>query len=240
MAGSGGGGFVQQPDMGGPVVQCDVWAQDCPAGEKCSAWADNGGSSWNAAKCTPVDPNPVGPGETCLVQGNGVSGVDNCVKGAMCFNVDTDTLEGTCVPLCTCSPNTPVCADTTTSCVISNGGVLNLCLPLCDPLDASPCDAGQVCIPNPQGAGFVCLIDASGGTQPGDPCEFANVCPAGTICANADAVQDCFGAVGCCAPVCDVTAPPDCPGANEECVPFYNQGEAPMCLENLGVCTLPA
>src|SRR5690606_9934066 len=34
---------------------CDNWAQDCPDGEKCAAWADDGTNSWNNLKCVPVE-----------------------------------------------------------------------------------------------------------------------------------------------------------------------------------------
>ncbi len=232
-----GGGFIVDPDLP-PPNECDPWLQDCGPGEKCAAWANDGGTSWNANRCVPIDPNPVGPGEPCTVVGNGVSGVDNCDKGNMCFFVDGQTLEGVCVPLCTCSPQTPVCEDTSTTCVISNGGVLNLCLPLCDPLAAQPCADGQTCIPDPGGVGFVCIMDASGGAKAGDPCQFANACPVGSICMPADAVEGCQGNVGCCASLCDLDVPGPCPGANETCQPYFPAGTAPMCLEDVGVCTL--
>ncbi|RMG96003.1 MAG: ribulose phosphate epimerase [Deltaproteobacteria bacterium] len=234
---TGGGGFIIEPDLP-PAIECDVWTQDCGPGEKCTAWANNGGTSWNATKCVPVDPNPVGPGETCVAQGGGASGVDNCEKGSMCWRVDPQTEEGVCVPLCTCSPNTPVCTDTTTTCVITNEGVLNLCLPLCDPLDDPPCADGDVCIPSPNGDGFVCVVDASAGVKVGDPCTYANACPHGSICVDSSLLADCFD-VACCSPVCDLDAPAGCPGAGETCQPFFPPGQAPMCLEDAGLCRLP-
>jgi hypothetical protein len=46
-------GFIVDPDGGGPSIECDQWAQDCPPGEKCMPWANDGGSSWNATRCFP-------------------------------------------------------------------------------------------------------------------------------------------------------------------------------------------
>src|SRR5690606_38571371 len=48
-------GFVGDPDVGGGGGECDVFAQDCPKGEKCMPWANDGGGSWNATTCSPVE-----------------------------------------------------------------------------------------------------------------------------------------------------------------------------------------
>src|SRR5690606_15132047 len=50
--------------------QCDNWTQDCPSGEKCAAYADDGGSSWNNLKCVPAEENGGQPGDPCTVEGN--------------------------------------------------------------------------------------------------------------------------------------------------------------------------
>ena len=34
------------PDSG----ECDAFAQECPEGQKCAPYADDGGSSWNNTK----------------------------------------------------------------------------------------------------------------------------------------------------------------------------------------------
>jgi hypothetical protein len=241
-SGSGGstsGGFIQDPDGGAGTKECDVWTQDCPAGEKCMPWANDGGNSWNATKCSPVDPNPKQPGDPCTVEGSGVSGVDDCDKGAMCWDADAMTGMGTCVAFCTGSETDPMCP-AGTGCVIANDGVLILCLPGCDPL-TQDCPNMDLCIPNPSGDSFVCVLDASGMEgQVGDPCEYANACDPGLICANADAVPDCMGTVGCCAEFCDVTNPMCTQmGAGAECTAYFEMGMAPPGYENVGVCILP-
>ena len=228
--------FLVEPDV--PMaIECDPYLQDCPVGEKCNAWNASGGGSWDALGCFPIDPAPVGVGETCLVQGSGTSGIDDCELGAMCWDVDAATNQGTCVALCTGSPVAPVCP-AGSSCVIANDGVLNLCLPGCDPL-LQDCAPGQACYP--VGAGFTCAPDASAGAGvDGDECEFINVCDPGLMCINAGAVEGCFGFVGCCTPFCDLSMPGDpCPALSEECVPFFELGMAPLGLEDVGVCAIP-
>jgi len=241
-----GGGFIDPPDVGGggfidpldvgPGIECDIWLQDCPVGDKCMPWAAGGGS-WDATMCTPVDPAAVPTGDVCEVVGSGTSGIDNCELGAMCWGVDAVTLEGTCVEMCTGSPMAPVCGPPDTNCVISNGGVLILCLPGCDPLLQNCPDPGDACYPI--GDEFSCAPDASGADGvDGDPCEFINVCDPGLMCAGAAALEGCFGS-GCCTPFCDLSLPDPCLALSEDCVPFYGPGLAPPGLEDVGVCSIP-
>jgi hypothetical protein len=152
-------GFITDPDGGGVSIECSIWDQDCDEGEKCAPWANDGGSAWNATKCVPVDANPSQVGDSCTVEGSGVSGVDTCDVSSMCWDVDPETNEGTCIAFCSGSENAPVCDDPTTSCSIANEGVLTLCLPSCDPL-SQDCPDGQACYPIDNS--FVCAPDASG------------------------------------------------------------------------------
>ncbi|RMG98192.1 MAG: ribulose phosphate epimerase [Deltaproteobacteria bacterium] len=237
---------MQDPDGGVIGEECDVWTQDCPEGEKCMPWANDGGNAWNATKCSPVDPDAKQVGDTCTVEGNAVSGVDDCVKGAMCWNVDPETNMGTCIEMCTGSPDAAMCSDPSYACAIYNDGVLIICVPPCDPL-LQDCADGEVCIPNTSGDGFNCILDASGGMgQAGTPCEFVNVCNPGLMCVGAESVPGCMGSQGCCSPFCDLTdgnANTMCanaftsPGA--ECVPFFEMGMAPPGHEDVGVCAIP-
>jgi len=230
--------FIENPDGGGAMNECDVWTQDCPEGEKCMPWANDGGGSWNATRCSPLNANPGQPGDECEVEGSGVSGLDTCDLASMCWDVDGETNTGTCVPFCEGSADNPLCSDPDEGCSITNDGVLILCLPTCDPL-LQDCAEGQACYPEP--AGFICSPDASGEMGIfGDPCEFLNVCDPGFWCANADTVPGCAGAVGCCASYCDTSDPmPSCePGT--ECVTWHEEGTAPPGEEDIGVCIIPA
>ncbi len=228
---STGCNFICEPDMG-EASTCDIFAQDCGPGEKCNAWAEGGGSSWNATKCVPVDADPDGIGEPCTVEGGGVSGIDSCVKGAMCFGVGDDNM-GTCIEQCSCSADNPVCTTQNTTCSITNEGVLALCLSICDPLDVGACGGGDVCISS--GEFFICVIDASGDAGGvGDNCQFANACDPGLFCgSNSGAFPGCDD-VGCCTPFCELTAP-QCPQGTA-CAAWYEEGTAPKCFDDVGAC----
>jgi hypothetical protein len=183
------------------------------------------------------DPNEVG--EPCTVADSGVSGIDDCVLGAMCWNVDAETMIGECVGFCTGSEANPTCTDPCTSCSINGDGVLLLCLPGCDPL-AQDCSETQACYPINDG--FACAPDA--GEEEGEigsPCEYLNVCDPGSWCADSQDVPGCAGAYGCCTPFCNVDATDECdallPGTT--CTPWFEDGQEPeACLGEgtIGAC----
>ncbi|WP_434417221.1 hypothetical protein [Nannocystis pusilla] len=224
-------------DFANPL-ECDPFAQDCPEGQKCSPQKSDG-VAFDATRCVPVARDPGQPGEPCTVEGAPGSGIDSCDVGSTCWEVDEQTLAGTCVPLCGGTPDAPECpADTT--CVGFND-VLHLCLPTCDPL-APACEAGDVCVPNPSAPDgqFACVVDVSqdGGAE-FEPCEFLNACDLGLACVDSGSATECDPmAFGCCVAYCDLTAP-TCNGAGAECLPWFDQGQAPSGLEDVGVCSLP-
>jgi hypothetical protein len=228
--------FLCPPDFVSPI-ECDVWEQDCPAGEKCMPWANDGGNSFNATKCTAIVDDPAQPGDPCTVEGSGVSGIDSCDAAAMCWNVHPDTLEGTCVAFCGGSEDNPFCFDECQFCTATGESLLNLCLPVCDPL-VQDCGEHSGCYD--WGENFGCAVDPSGaGGGAGEPCEFINACDAGTMCVAADAMPDCED-VGCCAPFCTVGDDTPCaavPGT--ACVPLF-EDHVPSCVSpNVGACMLP-
>ncbi len=241
MPGTEGNTFLVMPDGGaGGVKECSNWDQDCPEDQKCMPWADNGSTAWNATKCVPVDPAKDQPGDSCTVEGSAVSGLDSCDLGVLCWDVKADTMTGTCVAQCKGPESAPTCSSDT-SCFISNDGVLNLCLPKCDPL-TQDCPNENLCIPNPQNPEeFTCVLDASGDNgQTFNPCEYINACDKGFYCAAPSSGSECdAAATGCCLPFCDLSDMPMCPGENQECVAWYEMGAAPPGLENVGLCSLP-
>ena len=213
---------------------CNPWDPDCPEGTKCMAWANDGGSSWNALKCAPLDPDPVGPGEVCTSE-NGVSGIDNCDAHSMCWDVDGETQEGVCVAFCTGTEQDSMC-DPGFDCVVPAEGVLILCLPNCDPL-LQNCPGDNLCIPS--GEQFICVLDGSGEAGLyGDPCEYSNACNPGLYCLNPEYVEGCR-AIGCCTPFCDTSRPLMCPGATQECIRWYEEGMEPPGFEHVGICGIP-
>lgn len=228
------------PYDGGPHPDlCDIWAQDCPDGEKCTPYADDGGSTWNSVTCRPVAPDPAQVGEPCTAE-DGLSGVDTCDLGLFCWDLDVN-LEGTCTALCTGSPEAPECAPPNTFCAISGDGVLSLCLDNCDPL-APACDADEVCV-QIWSDEFGCVLDASGDAgKVHDPCEYLNACDLGLLCVPSEtAAVECDAdlATGCCQPYCDLDEPNPCTGVGQTCVPFYENGDGPPEHQDLGVCALP-
>ena len=220
--------------------ECDIFAQDCPRGEKCMPWANDGGNAWNATRCSPIADNPGQPGDPCSVEGSGVSGIDDCDLLAMCWNVDPKTTMGTCVAFCEGVEANPFCS-AGTSCVLANDGVLALCLPHCDPLLAAACPTDQTCTAvNTLSEDPVCIPSVGVDVW---PCGDGAVCNPGETCLDAEVLAACVE-FGCCTPWCDWTAAdPDAACAAEPahaCQPYYEPGAAPMGLEHLGVCRLPA
>ncbi|MBZ5710211.1 hypothetical protein K7C98_13175 [Nannocystis pusilla] len=219
-------------------LPCSLWQQNCPRGEKCVPFSADGDPVVDSSRCVPILPDPGQPGEPCTVEGNSATGIDSCDLGAVCWDVDADTLSGTCVALCEGSADEPICDDPATACAGGGDGVLNICLPACDPL-APDCAADELCAA--LGSEFTCLPDASGDEgQVFDPCEFVNACEPGLACAATAAAFECDpNAAGCCLPYCDLDLPPNCPGAMQQCLPWYPPGEAPPGHEDLGVCAVP-
>ena len=228
--------FIVDPDGGSAHYMCSLWDQDCAPGEKCNIWASDGGNAWNATKCVPIDPDPDAIGDECSVVESGVSGLDSCEIGAVCWNVDGETSLGTCVAYCTGSEANPICEDSTQHCT---GRDFMLCLPSCCPLEQT-CHEGEACYPT--GDTFECVPDAGGETGAfGDACEFINVCDPGLFCANPEAVPGCQGGSGCCTPYCD-TAGDVCASRHPgmECVPWFEEGHAPAGEEHIGACVMPS
>ena len=226
-------GFLDSPDGGTAWSECSVWLEDCPSGEKCMPYANDGGNSWNAMRCSPIAPDPARPGEPCTVQGSGVSGIDDCEQHAMCWDVDRDTLEGTCHAMCIGSEAAPACAEPDHYCTIDASGFTPLCLPTCDPL-AQDCGAGRGCYR--VDGNYLCAPDASGdGGGLLEPCEYLNACDPGFVCVTTSV---CEGQPGCCAPFCSLSAP-DCP-AGRTCVPALEPGTEPIGLSDVGICGDPA
>jgi len=226
-AGDGDGEmFLMNADLPGANT-CDPWAQDCPEDEKCAAWASEGGT-WDANKCVPLLGNGV-TGDECMYDG-AAQGTDTCDVGYMCYYT-TDGI-GSCIPLCTGNPDTKICPDNF-NCSISNQGSLLLCLNACDPLlqDCAQVDSGCFW----DGSLFNC--DPAGDLLEGEPCGFINDCSAGHVCMGAESLPACNGSA-CCAGFCDLSAP-NCQIANTECIAFYDEGQAPPGLEDVGVCVLP-
>ena len=228
--------FVDPHDDVGdePITDCSIWERDCPPGEKCMPYANDGGGSWNSTVCRPIEPEPNAVGDPCHAFESGTSGSDDCELHSMCWDLDLETLEGTCVSFCSGSADEPSCADPTTQCIIANDGVLALCLPSCHPLDA-PCPTG-VC--TTLGEAFFCVPEDDGSVGPGEMCDWLGACEPGLYCLAPTSLLDCDPlALGCCSPFCDTTAEMPC-AEGLGCLPWYDDGDAPEGFETLGVCAV--
>jgi hypothetical protein len=236
--GSGGTSSTSLTCEGEPGAgSCDVWGQDCPVCQKCMPYSLDSPDSWNDTKCVPVVEDSVPLGAACVVFDDLYDGTDNCEKGAICW--DAEDGEGVCVALCSGDYENPECPLPKTACYYTGELILNLCIETCDPT-IGDCPAGKVCAPTPSGMNFLCFLDTSGDEgQTFDPCVFWNDCDPGNACYNSSfAAVECDPmAANCCVPFCDLNATEDCPGADQECLPY---GENPMPgLEHVGVCRLP-
>ncbi len=232
--------FYGCPPDGGTSFECDTWAQDCPIGEKCMPWANDGGPRWNATRCAPVVPSPHAVGDPCLVEGSALSGIDECELGTMCWDVDPSTNQGTCVANCGGSPADPVCAGDT-ECFMGYAGVVSVCIVDCDPL-LQDCVDSATCVPDGNDD-FFCVPDASAALgQTGDACDWFDECDPGLFCTDAEAVPDCV-TLGCCTEFCDLASPDpnaQCSQAADgvTCEPWFLVGTAEH--EFLGKCVLPS
>jgi hypothetical protein len=230
-----GCGFLCDVDAG--AAECDLFAQNCPPGEKCMPWANDGGP-WNATRCSPVADDPTPVGEACTVEGSGISGVDDCDVGLMCWNVDENG-QGTCEEMCTGSLEAPICDNPEHYCAIANDGFIALCLHACHPL-LQDCEVrNEVCYPlNDE---WVCAPDPQSSSH-GEPCEFLNACGSGTVCIDAAAFSSCE-APRCCSTLCDLddeNADAMCQALDpaQTCEPWYAEGQAPVGYGNVGVCMI--
>jgi hypothetical protein len=137
--------FIANPDGGLVHIECSHFEQDCPRGEKCSAWANDGGNAWNATHCVPIDANPDGIGDPCSVEVAPLSGVDSCERGSTCWFIGVDVNgegAGRCVANCSGSLSAPTCEDPNSDCVLTRA--LALCIPNCNPVVPNPCGAGPI------------------------------------------------------------------------------------------------
>ena len=223
---------------GGPPQPCSTFAQDCPEGQKCNPYSPSGNGGWEEAKCVPVVPNPDGLYEPCKVLNGPFGGEDTCDKPLLCFNADENG-NGVCWGQCIGSLMDPQCTDPNAQCQLGRTA-LNLCVPTnCDPL-IQDCSDVEACIPDPNGTGFFCTLDASGDAGAlHTPCESANACDPGLFCGDPALAAECDPmAPGCCLAFCDLVAP-SCLGKMQQCVPWFPPGTAPPGLENVGKCVLP-
>jgi len=221
---TGGGGFG---------IECSVALQDCPLGEKCNYWSADGGPLWSGTRCSELPESPDSPGEPCLVEGNGQSGIDSCDLGSLCFNVDPELNEGTCHPLCGGIPGAPSCPE---DALCAQYGLASICTAPCDPL-GEPCTDGLSC--NPAGA-----VEAeSDPLPPFFTCEAPSIgaingaCdPESAYVGSSRVLVDC-DKENCCAQTCAPAEPDGCP-TGTTCQPYLDPPPNAW-VADVGLCLPP-
>lgn len=223
----------EELDVGLPS-DCDVLAQDCPAGFKCT---------WVAAPpldlyfgdtiCAPIAADPDAVGEPCT-RGDPQAGVDSCEQGTTCSASLRDPI---CLQLCD-SPS--LACDTAPATVCSAVGrhPVYVCRPTCDPL-APDCGPDEGCFGFPEG--FRCSRESpKEDGLPGDACVDVQGCLGGQQCIPQVRVPDCSNPLSCCSAFCDPADPgaiPCLPG--QECLPWSELYSEVFGFEHVGVCAIP-
>lgn len=240
---SGEPGSSTTDDSGSNGGMCDIYKQDCPNGEKCTAYGPPDTFIPSGIKCTPVPDNPKEFNVECDVGAEGL-GDDNCALGSVCLDLDYDG-KGFCLPYCTGTPDDPMCEDSEATCVkLFVFYDFGNCFKKCDPL-LQNCAAGEGCYMDAikvGNTGFVCLpvVQEGKGKTYGADCFGWSSCEPGYACVYKDFVPDCGDL--CCTPWCDLSEEEDPCSAYDptmSCVPWYSEGTAPPGFENVGVCAIP-
>ena len=222
--------FVQPMDLGRSEF-CDVYAQDCPAGEKCIVCAKDNKATWG---CSPIVSQGAAAGEPCTVS----ECEDNCDRASMCFFADADG-HGICVNFCTGLPDSPECPKMGSVCLPMGDGIYADCSLPCDPL-APACGGDTACIWYQNT--FTCRPAGNVGLD--QPCQpSAYECADELLCVDSSQGKDCPG-TGCCTTPCDASDPQGasvCPHADEGqvCQPFMPNGEPIPGAEHIGACVWP-
>jgi hypothetical protein len=225
------------PDL--PVGgECDLFVQDCGEGTKCNAWSMMGGIFPDGAKCVPVGDKL--PGEDCTIEGGFGDGIDDCVAGSICLDIDNSG-GATCVAYCSGSMDAPQCPDEGSRCSFLFEPTVPLCFTNCDPL-VQNCSGGETCVPNIAALGaefFVCMprVFEEIPGQYGDACAALSGCDPSYLCIFAENVPGCTTDY-CCSTYCELDDPGTCAAFDPllACVPWFGEGQATPGYENVGIC----
>ena len=227
-------GFGSFPDAGISTSCRPELANDCPEGQKCTAYAvDEGTCCVGANRCVPILGDR-GIGQSCTRTATN----DDCGDRLFCMTKSSGGVgAGTCVLMCdwTAEDSCPDLFGGPAACIPLNGGVLPICERVCSPFN-DECPLGYGCFPVGS-YGFFCspsTPDAQG--VDGDECYTISSCAPGFACVNG-AFQSTCVYDRCCSLVCDTSeaAGPCIDG--ETCQPFYDEDKVPSRgLQHAGYC----
>ncbi|NVB40866.1 hypothetical protein G6O69_23710 [Pseudenhygromyxa sp. WMMC2535] len=228
-----GATFVSMPDMGSGG--CEVPGSDeCGPGMMCTLIYDSG---WMLA-CVEEVEDPVAAGEPCFVDTVPYpERVDPCESGSTCWDVMEDGW-GTCLAFCgdgdgDWGDEEDVCPAKHDCNFFKDLNGFGLCTPVCTPLED---DCPETCGCFWTGDAFWC-VPLSESIPTGQPCSYINDCARDNICLDAAYIPGCEGSA-CCGHFCDLDQP-ECATEGTQCVAFFDEGTAPLEMENIGICIDP-
>jgi hypothetical protein len=202
-----------------PWPECNGFADDCPADQKCVNTSDD------EITCAPLATDPVPEGKPCALPEQSLS-LDPCGKGWKCD-------RGACRPLCQGPVAAQTCPDGF-ACVSGHPAGYpypGICLGQCDPWNIDSCPVGERC--GQAQKIDVCLPYSVGPFSLGESCAAGS----GTFRdPNEEFVDPCQTGLGClpfansCIPMCQGT--PDVPTCPEgaECVRGEDNTRPGFCL----------
>ncbi|MEM6991784.1 MAG: hypothetical protein AAF721_14855 [Myxococcota bacterium] len=210
---------------------CDVFAQDCLPGLKCTLKFEAALELGTA--CVEVRGSGT-VGDVCQHEGF-ASGLDTCDSNSACVGVTSfgGGWTGTCRSFCGGTLDDGTCEDPATSC---GGGTLPLCLQRCDPLLQDCVGEFEGCYLNNNIEGFQCIALSENQVGLGESCSFGTACLPGLMCRDPDVVPGCD--TNCCAEFCDASEPNMCTLADQgaQCV---RVGAIEPEFADVGLCVLP-
>lgn len=216
--------------------QCDVVAQDCPAGFHCIPWSSEGEANPHATVCSPLAETPVDRYASCTIDAETCS--DDCGVGEYCLLTDASD-SGLCVGACDWDGDDATCmegelCDTCAKCSVGT------CWAGCDPLAPACPDGAPTCVLSGEDGAFECLPVPDGGIGLEMQCATVFDCGPGLICAPEDYVNGCDGLGSCCTELCDLEdGEPGCSNPGHACIPIFFPDPGLPGQQHVGYCGLP-
>lgn len=216
--------------------QCDLAAQDCPAGFRCVPFTTHEVEYLSDATiCTPVVEPAVDHLDPCQADTRGCT--DDCGQGDYCYP-NVGDYGGLCLGFCGNDGDDAGC-NAGELCLSCTKCTIGTCIPGCDPL-VGECPEGAPTCTFALGSGFGCVPRGEGIAGLGEQCQGYDWCAPGLHCVNEGDVDGCDGLGACCTELCDlIDDDPGCSNPAHACITLFWPGPAPAGQEHVGVCALP-
>lgn len=213
-------------------LQCDVLAQDCPAGLHCVP-GDEGSNFSEGSLCVPLSDAPAERHEACSP--GLATCTDDCAEGTFCR--EGTNVPGMCLGMCDISGDPASCLPDE-MCLLCPSCNFGLCVATCDPF-APQCPLDVPCVPRlPDG--FACQHWQGQTVGVGETCAASQECNQGLVCREAAALGGACEGESCCTELCDlVDGDPACSDPGHVCFSVYLPGLEHEGLEHVGFCGVP-